>query len=104
MQTVISNNQTAFLKNRCIADNTILIREVLHSFNSNRYANQDFLFKADINNAFDMVRWKFVEASLKAVNMAQKLVQIIMSAMASSQVKILVNGHGDGFITPTRGL
>lgn len=104
MQTVISKNQTAFLKNRCIADNTILIREVIHSFNSNGYENQDFLLKADINKAFDMVRWNFVEASLKAVNMPRKLIKIIMTAMASSQVKILVNGHGDGFITPTRGL
>lgn len=103
MQKIISTNQTAFLKNRCIADNTILMREIIHSFNSNGYGEKAFLLKANINKAFDMVRWDFVVGSLQAANMPKNLIKIIMAAMASSRVKILINGQGDGFIT-TRGL
>lgn len=52
---VISNTQTAFIKNRNISDNTILVREVLHSFQSKGYKEGAFMLKADISKAFDTV-------------------------------------------------
>lgn len=38
------------------------------------------------------------------VKILEKIVTIIMSTMALSKVTIQMNGKGDGFITPTRGL
>ena len=104
MGRVISKNQTAFLKGRSIADNTILMKEVVHSFNMSAYKEEAFLLKADINKAFDMVRWEFVEEAMRAIGIPARLVTIVMSAMARSKVTIHINGQGDGFITPTRGL
>ncbi|XP_078170094.1 uncharacterized protein LOC144564360 [Carex rostrata] len=104
MQTIISKNQTAFLKNRSIADNTILLREIIQSFQSKEYKDQSFLLKADINKAFDKVRWEAVKCSLHAINMPKPLIDLIMTAMTSSRVQILINGRGDGFIKSIMGL
>lgn len=53
MDEVISPNQSAFLRGRNIADNTILVREILQSFGSARYHEKSFMLKADIGKAFD---------------------------------------------------
>lgn len=101
---LISNNQTAFIKNRNIADNTILIKEVLHSFQTRAYKEKAFLLKTDIGKAFDTLRWPFLFRAMKALNMPLPMIQIIHSCMKISKVTVLINGNGHGFITPTRGL
>ena len=104
MEKIISPNQTAFLKGRNIADNTILVREIMHSFGSSDYKDQSFLLKADVNKAFDTVQWSFVGAAMREVNVPHKLIDLIQGCLCSSQVTILVNGMGDGFLRPCRGL
>lgn len=97
-------NQTAFLKGCNITDNAILVREVIHSFNSDNYVSKSFMLKAYASRAFDTVQWPFVVASLQAVNLLQNLIDLIMSCMGASRVKVLVNGEGQGFITLNWGL
>lgn len=104
MMDIISKCQSAFLKGRNIADNTILIKEVLHSFQMSSFGAKAFLLKADINKAFDTVNWNFLRGAMKAVNMPSRLVTLICNCMEMSRVTVLVNGGGDGFIKPTRGL
>lgn len=104
MEKVISKNQTVFLKGRSTADNTILMKEVVHSFNNSSYKEEAFLLKTDINKAFDTVRWDFVKAAMQAIKIPEKLITIVMAAMASSRVTIQINGQGDGFISPIMGL
>jgi Reverse transcriptase (RNA-dependent DNA polymerase) len=50
---VVSPEQTIFVKGRNIADNTILMKEVLHSFKHEEFTCKAFVMKADINKAFD---------------------------------------------------
>lgn len=63
-----------------------------------------FLLKADINKAFDTIQWPFLIAALKVINFPKQLIHIIMNCIRDSKVTILINGEGDGFIKPTRGL
>ncbi|XP_078168462.1 uncharacterized protein LOC144562969 [Carex rostrata] len=102
MATLISNNQTAFIKGRNITDNTVLVREILHSFQSRNYIEKSFLLKADITKAFDTVKWSFVMQAMKMVQFPSSLMKLIESYLSLSRVTILVNGSGQGFITPTR--
>lgn len=104
MMRIISNSQTAFLKGRNIADNTILIKEVLHSFQDRGYKEKSFALKADITKAFDTVNWRFVVGAMKSIKMPSRLINLICNCMEMSKVTILVNGQGDGFLKPTRGL
>lgn len=104
MAKIISNNQSAFLRGRNISDNTILIREVVHSFQSASFKKEAFLLKADVNKAFDMLSWPFVRRAMKAVNMPPILINLIMECMKAGKVTVLINGQGSGFLTPTKGL
>ena len=104
MTALISNNQTAFIRNRNIADNTILVREILHSFQSRSYKENAFMLKADITKAFDTVKWPFVVQAMRMANFPSDLISLIQSCWSQARVTILVNGSGQGFITPTRGL
>lgn len=104
MKEIISTEQTAFLKGRHISDNTILAREIIHSFQTRTYGDQSFMLKADVNKAFDTVQWHFVYAAMKAVNMPQQLISLVKNCLEASRVTILINGTGDGFLKPTRGL
>lgn len=42
--------------------------------------------------------------SLQAVNMPQRLIDLVMSSMAASRVTVMVNCEGYDFITPNWGL
>jgi Reverse transcriptase (RNA-dependent DNA polymerase) len=47
IKRVIFPHQSAFVEGRCIADNTVLMREVVHSFNAPGYQACSFALKAD---------------------------------------------------------
>lgn len=103
MGNIISRSQTAFLKGRSISDNE-LVREVLHSFGSIEYKEEAFLLKADIAKAFDTVRWSFVWEAMKAVHIPTKMIDMVQTCIEDIHVTVLVNGQGDGFLKPNRGL
>jgi Reverse transcriptase (RNA-dependent DNA polymerase)/zinc-binding in reverse transcriptase/Endonuclease/Exonuclease/phosphatase family len=104
MSRVISREQTTFIRGRSISDNTILMREIIHSFNTRDHRDESFALKADINKAFDMLEWAFIEKALTAIGAPDKLVKLIISCLQAGKVTVLVNGSGTDFITPTRGL
>ncbi|KAJ4783220.1 RNA-directed DNA polymerase (reverse transcriptase)-related family protein [Rhynchospora pubera] len=104
MKKLIAQEQTAFLHNRCISDNVLLIKEVLNSFNTKKFKHHAFMLKADITKAFDKLNWNFLEHACNHVNMPRKITRMMISAYQRAKVTILINGTGDGFITPSRGL
>ena len=55
---LVSPNQSAFVKGRCIHDNFILVQQtakVLHNLKEPR-----ILLKLDISKAFDLLTWAFL--------------------------------------------
>lgn len=104
MQRIISNQQTTFLKGRNIADNVILVKEVMHSFRDSLYKEATFFLKAYFSKAFDTIRWDFVEAAMNKVQIPSKITSFMQACMRASKTTILINRSGSGFIKPTRGL
>ncbi|KAJ4757006.1 RNA-directed DNA polymerase (reverse transcriptase)-related family protein [Rhynchospora pubera] len=104
MRRIISVEQNAFVKGRSIVDNVILVKEVLHSFNQASFKHSAFLLKADVSKAFDKLDWNFLTTSMLYLNVPSKLINLLMSSYTRAHVSININGKGNGFITPTRGL
>lgn len=92
------------MKERNIADNTILVREILHLFGSPKYKEKSFMLKADNGKAFDTLGWQFIFGAMKEINIPNGIARLIQFCMSSSWVTILVNESGSSFIKPTRGL
>ncbi|KAJ1704151.1 hypothetical protein LUZ63_003930 [Rhynchospora breviuscula] len=101
---VISKEQNAFLRGRCISENIILVKEVLHSFSRSDFKHKTFMLKADINKAFDKLDWNFLERAMRYLNIPEKIISIMLSSFKRAKVTITINGQGDGFIQPTQGL
>ncbi|KAJ3701003.1 hypothetical protein LUZ61_004708 [Rhynchospora tenuis] len=104
LKTVIAQEQNAFVRGRCIADNIILVKEILHSFSLTKFKQKAFMLKADVNKAFDKLNWQFLTMAMAYLNIPQKIINIVVSSYSRAQVTININGRGDGFLTPTQGL
>lgn len=100
----ISNSQSAFVPGREISENVILLREVLHSFNSINYTNADFCLKVDLSKAFDRMDWGFLESILPLYGIPHNMCTWIMACVRSAEFTIVMNGNGGGFFRPESGL
>jgi Reverse transcriptase (RNA-dependent DNA polymerase) len=102
LPALISNTQSAFLKGRNIHDNVLLMKEVLHSFQSTKYMESAFALKADLFKAFDTIGWVYLRMTLQKLGFPKKLTNLIMSCVSGSKFIIKLNGaDGNEFITPT---
>ncbi|KAJ4750854.1 RNA-directed DNA polymerase (reverse transcriptase)-related family protein [Rhynchospora pubera] len=104
LKQVISNEQNAFVKGRCISDNILFVKEILHSFSLSSFKQQAFMLKADVNKAFDKLEWSFLQMAMEYLNIPTKIITLIVSSYCRARVTININGKGNEFINPTRGL
>lgn len=58
MNSLTSNSQSAFIKNRVIHDNFMYVRNLARRFHTSH--TPTLLFKLDISKAFDSVRWDYL--------------------------------------------
>lgn len=100
----VSENQCAFVPGREISANVILLREVLHSFNSTKYRHNDFCLKLDLSKAFDRMSWSYLQEFLPLYGFSVKMCEWIMLCVRSAEFSVVVNGRGDGFLKPRSGL
>jgi Reverse transcriptase (RNA-dependent DNA polymerase) len=101
---LVGNNQNAFIPGRDIADNVILMREVVHFLRSSRFKHNIFCLKCDLSKAFDRIRWDFIISVLRCYGFPAVYIHWISFCLSSASFTILFNGRGDGFIKPSRGL
>jgi hypothetical protein len=55
---LVSANQSAFVKRRCLHDNFLLVRQVARRINQRKQAG--VLLKLDLTRAFDSISWGFL--------------------------------------------
>ncbi|KAL9679470.1 hypothetical protein QQ045_017332 [Rhodiola kirilowii] len=53
--------------------------------------------KLDISKAYDMVDWKFLEASLPVFGFLTRFIKWIMGCISSAKFSMLINGNLEGF-------
>ncbi|CAB4314237.1 unnamed protein product [Prunus armeniaca] len=83
---VVSLNQSAFVAERQITDNILVVHEILHSLKIARGSDIQFMaMKLDMAKAYDRVEWVFLEAMMEKLG-------------------VLLNGEPSGQIAPCRGL
>lgn len=65
MNEVVSPSQTRFIHSRNIQENIVVAQEILHSMNKLKGKKGYFAIKVDLEKAYGMLNWKFVEEVLK---------------------------------------
>jgi hypothetical protein len=56
-QIILSNNQSAFIKGRCILESVVVAHELVHSIHKS--GEPGVILKLDFEKAYDRVRWQF---------------------------------------------
>jgi hypothetical protein len=102
LDSMVSENQSAFIKGRFIQDNFMLVQQTarfLHSQNQ-----PTIMLKLDISKPFDSVSWPFLLEVLQSLGFGAGWCDIVSGLLATSSSQILLNGIPGDFIPHKRGL
>lgn len=102
MRSLVSINQSAFIKGRSIHDNFLFVRNMARRFH--RTNRPMLLFKLDITKAFDSIRWDYLMALLQRLDFPVKWRYWLGALLYTSTSQVLLNGIPGQKITHGRGL
>lgn len=102
MDDLVSQHQSAFIKNRQISDGILITSEMVALLRKQQ--TKGLIFKIDFEKAFDRVKWDFVFDVFAAMNFGSRWITWIKNIFQSSRISVLVNGAPTGEFHPSRGL
>nr|GEV72802.1 RNA-directed DNA polymerase, eukaryota [Tanacetum cinerariifolium] len=94
IDSIISREQSAFIKNRQILDGPLIVNEVIRW--CKRKKSKLMVFKIDFEKAFDTVSWDYLFRVMSFTGFSEKWISWIQGCLTSASASILVNG------SPTR--
>ena len=98
---LINPNQTGFVQNRFIGENTRLTLDILTE--SIKENTSGLLILVDFEKAFDSISWDYISKILKSFNFSDSSIQVVKSLQKNSLSKIIQNGHSSEIIKLARG-
>ncbi|XP_038688673.1 uncharacterized protein LOC119987842 [Tripterygium wilfordii] len=104
MPSIVSPNQSSFVPGRQITDNIIVYQEVLHSMGKKRGGKGYMAIKIDLEKAYDMLSWDFIQDTLTEVGLDDIWVRNIMQCVTTSRMAVIWNGHRLDWFNPSRGI
>ncbi|KAJ9546920.1 hypothetical protein OSB04_019463 [Centaurea solstitialis] len=90
INSVISCNQTAFIKGRSILDGPLMVNELIGWASRNK--KRMLLFKVDFAKAFDSLNWNFLDDVLLQMGFGDRWRAWMKGCFSTTKVSILVNG------------
>ncbi|KAG6413120.1 hypothetical protein SASPL_125821 [Salvia splendens] len=99
---LISETQSAFVKNRKILDGALIAKEVVWWLKKTR--QKAAILKLDFQKAYDTVRWDFLEETLVGMGFGRKWIIWIIECVRTASMSILVNGSPTSSFHLQRGL
>ena len=102
---LISENQSAFLAGRLIADNILVAFALMHYLDHKKSGKDGYMaIKLDMSKAYDRVEWIFIEKVMRRLGFHEKWVGWILKCITTVSYSVLINGESHGSITPSKGL
>lgn len=104
MDELVSPNQASFVPGRQSLDNYVICQELVHSLKYTKARSGGMILKVDLEKAYDMMEWTFVEDMLRDIALPTNVISVLMGLLRSSSCRLLFNGEVTERIKPTRGL
>lgn len=98
---LIKYSQSAFLKNKNISDNIMLIHEVVHGYNRGGVKSR-CVFKIDIMKAYDTINWDFLFTVMRVMNFLDQFIKRI-KLMTTTEFSMNLNGSMVGYFSSEKG-
>lgn len=102
LDSMVSKNQSAFIKGRFIQDNFMLVQQTARFFHAQKQPR--ILLKLDISKAFDSVSWSFLLEVLQKLGFGRIFQDMLSGLLTTSSTQVLLNGVPGEFISHRRGL
>nr|GEU30517.1 RNA-directed DNA polymerase, eukaryota, reverse transcriptase zinc-binding domain protein [Tanacetum cinerariifolium] len=102
IDSVISHEQSAFIKNRQILDGPLMVNEVIKW--CNRKKAKLMVFKIDFEKAFNSVSWDYLFQVMCFMGFSEKWIRWIKVCLYSATSSVLVNGSPTREFHINRGL
>jgi hypothetical protein len=102
MGSIISNNQSAFIKGRFLADEVVVLNEVVDYAKHSR--KQCLILKVDFGKAYDLVSWGFLDYMLRHFGFGNKWRAWMKMCVCNGNLSVLVNGSPTEQVNITSGL
>lgn len=104
LQDIISENQSAFVPGRAIADNVLITHEVLHYLkNSEAEKHCAMAVKTDISKAYDHLEWSFIGKVLERLGFESIWVNWVLQCISTVSYAFLIDNEVVGQVIPQRG-
>ncbi|XP_071730763.1 uncharacterized protein [Rutidosis leptorrhynchoides] len=100
--SVISPEQSAFIKERQILDGPLIVNEVVDW--CKRKKKKAMLFKVDFDKAFDSIHWSYIFSMMRFMGFDMKWILWIKACLKSSKASLLLNGSPSSEFSIERGL
>ena len=88
--SLISKEQSAFIRDRQILDGPLILSEVIEWCNQKK--KKAMIFKVDFKKAYDSLKWEFLDMILNRFGFGEAWRTWIKGCLMSSSASILVNG------------
>jgi len=102
LDRLVSHNQSAFIKGRCIHDNFKTVRLSCKALHSRQISS--ILLKIDIAKAFDSMSWTFLLEVLGHLGFGSRWRNWISTILSTASTKVITNGISGRRICHARGL
>ena len=102
LPSLISDDQTGYLKDRCIGENVRTILDVIE-YTATKF-NPGLVIFLDFEKAFDSISWSFLQKTLKHFNFGSKFQEWIKIFYNNITSCIINNGHSTHFFKLQRGI
>ncbi|XP_062115077.1 uncharacterized protein LOC133829254 [Humulus lupulus] len=100
---LIHQNQGAFIKNRQLAHNILILQDLLHGY-TRKTITPRCLIKIDLSKAYDSIDWVFLEDILAAFCFPSRFIQWILVCLTDTSYSLLMNGRLQGNFAGRKGL
>ncbi|GAU48899.1 hypothetical protein TSUD_98900 [Trifolium subterraneum] len=100
--SVISETQSAFVKDRQILDGILLANEVVDE--AKNYKKELLLFKVDFEKAYDSVDWEYLDSVMSHMSFPYLWRKWIRECVGTATASVLVNGSPTAEFPLERGL
>jgi hypothetical protein len=102
LSKLISYNQNAFIKKRCIHDNFMFVQQVIKDLHKKKVPT--IFIKLDISKAFDTVNWSYLLNIMSYLGFSRRWRDWISALWATSSSTFLLNGDPGKRIHHCRGV
>jgi hypothetical protein len=102
LNSLVSSNQSAFVRGRSIHDNFILVQQTVKALQRQKISS--LFLKLDISKAFDSVSWSFLLEVLSHLGFGVSWCNLVSNLLSTSSSRILLNGEPGEIIQHRRGL